>query len=126
MTLCHPRRDSKGFIALLDKVFEAFPAERHRFLWDNLTTHFSKESALALAALAEKHRIEVLPLPKYAAWLNLIEPWWKQLRGLPLKGRRFQTLDEVLQAIEGATDYWNQHRHPYIWGKTKKHSLPRK
>ena len=39
-------------------------------------------------------------LPKYACWLNLIEPWWKQVRSLPLKGRRFETLDELVAVFE--------------------------
>ncbi len=29
--------------------------------------------------------------PRYAAYLNLIEPWWKVLRSLALKGRRLET-----------------------------------
>jgi transposase len=33
--------------------------------------------------------IQIQFLPKYAPWLNLIELWWKQLRSLALKGRRF-------------------------------------
>ena len=34
-------------------------------------------------------RWEFVFQPKYAADLNLIEPWWKILRSLALKGRRF-------------------------------------
>lgn len=56
-------------------------------------------------------------LPKYACWLNLIEPWWKQLRSLALKGRRFETLDELQHAVETAVVYWNAHKHPYQWKK---------
>jgi hypothetical protein len=41
--------------------------------------------------------------PAYAADLNLIEPWWKILRGLALKGRRFETWDETWSAIDRAT-----------------------
>lgn len=41
--------------------------------------------------------------PKYAAYLNLIEPWWKVLRSLALAGRRFESWDEMWQAIEAAT-----------------------
>ena len=33
--------------------------------------------------------------PKCAAYLNLIEPWWKVLRSLALKGRRFETWEQV-------------------------------
>jgi transposase len=56
-------------------------------------------------------------IPKYACWLNLIEPWWKQLRSLALKGHRFETLDELTQALNAGLDYWNKHSHPYSWKK---------
>jgi hypothetical protein len=42
--------------------------------------------------------------PKYAAYLNLIEPWWKVLRSLALAGRRFETWDGVTEAIAQAAD----------------------
>jgi hypothetical protein len=51
--------------------------------------------------------------PKYAAYLNLIEPWWKILRSLALKGRRFECWEEVCQAVAEATASWKQHRHPF-------------
>jgi transposase len=41
--------------------------------------------------------------PKYAADLNRIEPWWKVLRSLALKGRRVETWEEIATAIEAAT-----------------------
>jgi len=47
----------------------------------------------------------------------LIEPWWKQLRSLALKGRRFERLDELTEALNAALDYWNAHRHLYRWKK---------
>jgi hypothetical protein len=65
--------------------------------------------------------LEFVYQPKYAAYLNLIEPWWKTLRSLALKGRRFETWAEVEQAIEAATAYWNRHRHPFIWGRRRRH-----
>ena len=66
-------------------------------------------------------RWEFVFQPKSAAGLNLIEPWWKVLRGLALKGRRFATLEEVCRAVEAATAYWNQHRHPFVWGRRRRH-----
>jgi hypothetical protein len=41
--------------------------------------------------------------PKHAAHLNLIEPWWKVLRSLALKGRRFETREKIRRAVEEAT-----------------------
>lgn len=59
--------------------------------------------------------------PQYAAYLNLIEPWWKTLRALARKGRRFETWDEGRAAIRRATTYWNEHRHPFVWGRRRRH-----
>jgi len=61
--------------------------------------------------------MQVQFIPKYACWLNLIEPWWKQLRSLALKGHRFETLEELTQALNGGLDHWNKHCHPYSWKK---------
>jgi len=89
---------------LLEKVTSEFPAERWLIIEDNLGIHTSRQTQLALAAWPE---IQVQFIPKYACWLNLIEPWWKQLRSLALKGKRFETLGELTEALEAALDYWN-------------------
>ncbi len=64
--------------------------------------------------------------PKYAAYLNLIEPWWKTLRSLALAGRFFETWEQIEEAIEKAKDYWNAHRHPYVWGRRRRHRAARR
>ena len=71
-------------------------------------------------------RREMVFQPKYAAHLDLIEPWWKVLRALALAGRRFETWDEVTEAIAQATTYWNAHRHPFVWGRRRRHRPHRK
>lgn len=85
---------------------------------DNLSAH--KATDVLLWALAHP-RWEFVFQPVYAAYLNLIEPWWKVLRSLALKGRRFATWEEVCQAVAAATTYWNAHRHPFIWGRRRRH-----
>ena len=37
------------------------------------------------------------------------------------EGRRFETWEEVCQAVERATAYWNAHRHPFVWGRRRRH-----
>lgn len=108
------RRDSASHIRLLEKIVTEFPADRWLIIEDNLSIHTSRETKLALAAWPE---IGIQFVPKYACWLNLIEPWWKQLRSLALHGRRFETLEELTDALHAALDYWNVHRHPYHWKK---------
>jgi transposase len=112
--LISPSRDSASHIQLLEQVIQTFPSDRWLLIEDNLSIHTSRETQLALTAWPE---IQVQFIPKYACWLNLIEPWWKQLRSLALKGRRFVTLDELVETLTAAVAYWNAHRHPYHWKK---------
>jgi hypothetical protein len=63
--------------------------------------------------------------PKYAAYLNLIEPWWKVLKSMALKGRRFETWEEVCEAVTTATVSWNKRRHPFVWGRRRRHQARR-
>jgi transposase len=107
-------RDSSSHIRLLERVLTAFPSERWLLIEDNLSAHHSRDTRAALVAWPE---MVIQFLPKYAAWLNLIEPWWKVLRALALKGRRFESVGELEAAFRAALAYWNAHRHPYRWRK---------
>jgi len=107
-------RDSVSHIQLLEQMLLQFPADRWLIIEDNLSTHTSRQTQGALLAWPE---IQVQFIPKYACWLNLIEPWWKQLRSLALKGRRFDTTAELQAALEAALAYWNDHKRPYYWKK---------
>lgn len=119
LTETYDRRSAANYVDFLDKVDVWLPddAERIYAIVDNLNTH--RATDVLLFALA-RPRWEFVFQPKYAAYLNLIEPWWKILRSLALKGRRFETWDEVCQAIREATAYWNAHRHPFIWGRRRR------
>ena len=108
------RRDSASHIQLLEQIMIQFPADCWLLIEDNLSIHSSRNVRLALLARPE---MQVQFLPKYACWLNLIEPWWKQMRSLALKGRRFETVDELSAALTAASAYWNEHKHPYHWKK---------
>jgi hypothetical protein len=90
---------------------------------DNLNIHSAPD--VLLFGLLHPRR-EFVFQPKYAAYLNLIEPWWKVLRSLALKGRRFEAWAEIEQAVERATAYWNDHRHPFVWGRRRRHRQPRR
>lgn len=90
---------------------------------DNLSTH----RAIDVLLWSLTHpRWEFVFQPTYAAYLNLIEPWWRILRSLALKGRRFATWDELWAAIKRATAYWNVHRHPFVWGRRRRSRSPRR
>jgi len=113
-TWCAEGRTSANFVAFLDQMVAAWLEGEIVLIVDNLSTH--KTLDVLLWALAHP-RVRFLFQPTYAPWLNLIEPWWKTLRSLALKGRRFEDADEITRALTDATRYWNQHRKPYVWRK---------
>ena len=118
----HPytRRTTANWVDFLEQVDGWVPADAETVyaIVDNLSVHRATDVLLFLLA---HPRWEFVFQPKYAAYLNLIEPWWKILRSLALKGRRFESWAEVCQAVAAATAYWNQQRHPFIWGHRRRH-----
>ncbi len=113
------RRTSVNWVDFLEQVDGWLPQELLQVfaIVDNLNVHRALD--VLLFSLAHPRWAFVFQ-PKYAAYLNLIEPWWKVLRSLALKGRRFETWEAISQAIEAATAYWNQHRHPFTWGRRRR------
>jgi transposase len=111
-------RSAANWADFLAQVEAWIPADVTRVyaIVDNLQAH--RATDVLLFSLANP-RWEFVFQPKYAAYLNLIEPWWKVLRSLALKGRRFETWEEVCRAVEEATAYWNGHRHPFVWGRRR-------
>jgi hypothetical protein len=97
--------------------------ERVYAVMDNLNTHSATD--VLLFALAHP-RWEFVFQPVCAAYLNLIEPWWKILRSLALKGHRFEAWAEIEEAVRRATAYWNEHKHPFLWGRRRRHRTPRR
>lgn len=104
----------------LEKVDAWVPAEVARVyaIVDNLQAHRATD---VLLFSWRQPRWEFVFQPKYAAYLNLIEPWWKVLRSLARKGRRFESWEQVCEAVARATAYGNQHRHPFVWGRRRRH-----
>ena len=113
-------RTIANWVDFLEQVEEWLPSESDQVyaIVDNLSVH--RATDVLLFCLAHP-RWEFVFQPKYAAYLNLIEPWWKVLRSLALKGRRFETWEQVAEAIEAATTYWNKYKHPFIWGRRRRH-----
>ncbi len=124
-TPCYLRRWKADFIDFLYYVDAQVPKEVERIyaIMDNLDMHQCTD---LLLFMVQHERWEFVYQPKYAAYLNLIEPWWKTLRSLALKGRRFETWSEVVEAVEDATASWNAHKHPFVWGKRRRHQSPRR
>jgi transposase len=123
-TVPYAGRTTASWIDFLEQVAAWVDADVDRVyaILDNLSTH--RAADVLLWSLAHP-RWEFVFQPTYAAYLNLIEPWWKILRSLALKGRRFATWEAVERAVDQATAYWNAHRHPFVWGGRKRRTSAR-
>ncbi len=120
MTHLYDRRTTANWVDFLDRVEGWIPLETERIyaILDNLPAHRAMD---VLLFQLTHPRWEFVFQPIYAAYLNVIEPWWKILRSLALKGRRFERWAEIEEAVKRATAYWNAHRHPFIWGRRRRH-----
>jgi transposase len=115
LTWCAAGRTSANFVDFLDQIMATWTDGDLILILDNLSTH--KTLDVLLWSLAHP-RLRFLFQPTYSPWLNLIEPWWKTLRSLALKGRSFLDAPQIVQAIHVATEYWNIHAHPFRWRRT--------
>ena len=124
-TATYTARTTTNWVNFLERVEGWLPAEVERVyaILDNLPAHRAWD---VLLFNLRYPRWEFVFQPTYAAYLNLIEPWWKTLRSLAFKGRRFETWEQMEEAVRSATAYWNAHRHPFVWGRRRRHRPRRK
>ena len=69
---------AKRLAESVSQIAKWYPdAEKIYLVWDNWFVHLHDKVA---NALEKSPRVEVLPLPTYAPWLNPIEKLWRWLR----------------------------------------------
>lgn len=114
LTLTAPARNTVGFRRLLAAIDAANPEGDLYLIADNLSSH---KSAPIQAWLAEHPRVQVVPLPTGACWLNLIEGWWRLFRREALAGQSFADRTELATATHLATTHLNRRAKPWVWGR---------
>jgi len=118
-------RTTANWVDFLGQV-EGWIAPRPSMSMPCWTTSTLTARPTCFCSRSPARRWEFVFQPTYAAYLNLIEPWWKILRSLALKGRRFEAWAEIEQAVRRATESWNAHKHPFVRGRRRRHRTPRR
>ncbi|HSK98831.1 MAG TPA: transposase, partial [Rubrobacteraceae bacterium] len=98
-------------------IERAIPRGLIYLIADNLKIH---DSVLVRKWLEEHPRIEHAFIPKGAAWLNLIEGWWRVFRRQAFAGRCFADSYEIDLATRVATRQLNRKASPWVWGRPLK------
>ena len=87
---------------------------RIHLVWDNATTHRSKQMKAYLAS-DEGQLFRVLYTPAHASWLNLAENFFSRFSRRYLKGRRYESLQALDEHLEAAMDDYPRVARPMRW-----------
>jgi hypothetical protein len=110
-------RDTPAWLHFLDSLESFAPAGEVYLIADALPLHWTLDTMLWNWG---HPRFHFVPLPKRAAWLNLIEGFWKILRQRTLAGRDCQSTDDVDAALSAGVADWTQQPTPFLWGRPPK------
>src|SRR3954447_21353125 len=110
----HKATDVLAFFKWIDAHVEA-GLEVHVVL-DNLSAHKAPPVAQWLAH-PKRARWHLHFTPTSSSWLNLVEGWFKLLTERRLRRGTFDSVDQLIDAIETWVEHWNDDPKPFIWKK---------
>lgn len=107
-------RNTMGYLELLNALDQAYPHGDLSLVADNLSSHSSGPIREWLIA---HPRIQHAFIPVGAAWLNLIEGWWRLFRRKAFAGQSLANDRDIAYVTQVATAHLNHHAKPWIWGR---------
>jgi len=96
-------------------VAKAYPRRRLHLVVDNYATH--KHPAVT-AWLARNPRVTLHFTPTSGSWLNLVEVFFSIITRQAIRRGSFGSVKELIAAITGFIEGWNERCHPFVWTKT--------
>jgi transposase len=109
-----PTRTTASWLHFLDGLEAFAPAGDVSLIVDALPLHWTLDTMRWNWGHARFHFV---PLPQAAAWLNLIEGFWKILDQRALAGRVCTSTDDVDNALHAGGADWNRQPTPFLWGR---------
>ena len=111
----HKATDVLAFFKWIDLHVEA-GLEVHVVL-DNLSAHKAPPVAEWLAH-PKRARWHLHFTPTSSSWLNLVEGWFNLLTERRLRRGTFNSVSQLIDAIDTWVEHWNDDPEPFIWTKT--------
>jgi len=110
---CYPRHRHSEFLRFLRTIDRATPTELDLHLViDNYATHGHVKVKTWLAA---HPRFHVHRTPTSSSWLNLVERWFRELTEKRLRRGSFQSVPQLVAAIEEFIELNNTDPKPFVW-----------
>ena len=110
---CRSKHRHQEFLSFLRRLDREFPQETPlHLILDNYATHKQPK----VRAWLEKHpRFTLHFTPTSASWLNLVERWFRELTEKRVRRGSFQSVPELIAAIEEYLAASNADPKPFVW-----------
>ena len=110
---CLPRHRHQEFLRFLRRLDREFPEELTLHLvLDNYGTHSESQ----VKAWLKRHpRFQIHFTPTSSSWLNLVERWFRELTEKRLRRGSFESVPELIQAIQEYLEASNADPNPFVW-----------
>ena len=110
---CMPKHRHQEFLRFLRRLDREFPEEQPlHLIVDNYGTH---TQANVRAWLSKHPRFHVHFTPTSSSWLNLVERWFRELTEKRIRRGSFQSVPELIAAIEEYQQASNANPKPFVW-----------
>lgn len=112
---CLPRHRHQEFLKFLRKIDRVTPQNLDiHCIVDNYGTHKHPK----VIAWLEKHpRFHFHFIPTSSSWLNLVERWFGEITRKRIRRGTFQSVDQLVQAIEEYIEHNNANPKSFVWTK---------
>jgi transposase len=117
---CLPRHRHQEFLRFLKQVAKAYPRVKLHIVCDNYATHKHDD---ATKWLAKNKRISLHFTPTSGSWLNMVEIFFSIITRQAIRRGTFTSVPDLIDAIQGFIDAWNDRCEPFTWTKTADHLI---
>ena len=120
---CQARHRHQEWLKFLQLIERETPADRElHLILDNYATHkpfgpelMAEGHPKVKAWLAKHPRFHLHFTPTSASWLNMVERFFRDLTTKRLRRGVFHSVPELVAALEGYLDTYNQEPTPFVW-----------
>ncbi|MEQ1887517.1 MAG: IS630 family transposase [Bryobacteraceae bacterium] len=113
---CSSRHRHQEFIKFLNQIDRETPADLGiHLIADNYATHKHEQ---VKNWLKRHKRFQIHFIPTSSSWLNLVERWFREITTKRIRRGSFQSVEQLIQAIEEYVAHNNANPKPFVWTAT--------
>ena len=110
---CMPRHRHQEVIRFLNKIDAETPSQLDlHLIMDNYATH---KHPRVKSWLRRHPRFHIHFIPTSSSWLNMVERWFREITDKRIRRGSFQSVPELIAAIEDYLNCHNQNPRVFVW-----------